>query len=166
MSSELNAFADETRRFVDWVTGAGNEEMDVATALRRIVSLYSAALQLPSPFSASQESEDVERVSDTEWKSALERALKLPLRYYGEVFDPLPVPPEEPVVGDVGDDIADIYRDVATGLRLFEAGDEGEALWEWGFSFRIHWGEHATGAIRALHGYLAQEDADGLSGRV
>ena len=102
-------------------------------------------------------------VSDDEWKAVFEYSLaQLPLRHYGEVYDPLLMPPEEPVVGDVADDIADIYRDVATGLRLFDAGDEAEALWEWGFLFRIHWGEHASSAIRVLHAYLAQEDADGL----
>ena len=37
-----------------------------------------------------------------------------------------------------------------------------DALWEWGFNFQAHWGEHASSAIRALHCYLAQEDPSGL----
>jgi hypothetical protein len=74
---------------------------------------------------------------------------------YGEVFNPLIVPPEEPVLGSLSDDITDIYRDVVTGLREYEAGRRTQALWEWGFGFQAHWGEHATGAIRALHCWLA-----------
>jgi hypothetical protein len=79
------------------------------------------------------------------------------------MFDPLQDPPEEPVVGHTSDDIGDIYRDVARGLALFDSGRRDEAGWEWGFNFRIHWGEHATGAMRAFHAYLAQENPDGLA---
>ena len=69
----------------------------------------------------------------------------------------------EPPAGSVVDNLGGIYRDVARGLVLFEAGNHDEALWEWGFNFRTHWGEHATGVLRALHAYLAQEESDGLS---
>jgi hypothetical protein len=34
-------------------------------------------------------------------------------------------------------------------------GRRAQAVWEWGFGLRHHWGEHATGAIRALHCRLA-----------
>src|SRR5688500_10241095 len=77
--------------------------------------------------------------------------------HYAEVFNPLPVPPEQPIVGDLADDIADIFGDVDRGLWFFEAGRPAEAVWEWGFHFVHHWGEHATSAIRALHCYLAAE---------
>ena len=79
------------------------------------------------------------------------------------MFDPLPVPPEEPVVGSLTDDIADIYRDVIPGLREYELGRRAQAVWEWGFGLRHHWGEHATGAIRALHCRLAANAFDRLA---
>ena len=82
---------------------------------------------------------------------------------YGEVLDPLPVPPEEPVIGSIADDVIDIYRDVVTGLRAYQAGNKTGALWEWGGGFRHHWGEHATGAIRAIHAWLASNEFEHLS---
>ncbi len=59
------------------------------------------------------------------------------------------------MVGDVADDISDIYIDVRRGLDLFDRGLESDALWVWVFNFHIHWGKHATSAIRALHAYFA-----------
>jgi hypothetical protein len=90
-------------------------------------------------------------------------ATGLPFRNYGEVFDPLPIPPEEPVLGDIADDIGDIYRDIIKGLKLYCAGRPADALLEWSESFRSHWGKQATSAIRALHCYLANKRPEGLS---
>jgi len=161
----MEKFAVEARRYVEWAAGTTDERMDAATALRRIAAVYSAALHLPNPFSANAlDDDDAKRVSSNETRLVYEKASELPFKYYDKAFDPLAVPTEESVGGDIADDIADIYQEVATGLRFFEAGEVAEALWEWGFGFRIHWGEHATRAIRALHAYLAQEDLDGLTG--
>jgi hypothetical protein len=87
----------------------------------------------------------------------------LPFDLYGEVFDTVPMPPEQPVVGSLTDDITDIYRDVISGLREYEAGRRASAGWEWSFGLRQHWGAHAMGAIRALHCWLASNAADRLA---
>jgi hypothetical protein len=100
-------------------------------------------------------------VSDTEWKRVVEAASRLPFQHYSEIYNPLPVPADgEPVVGNLADDLADVYRDVVTGLRLHEAGRENDALWHWTFNLRHHWGEHAISAIRAFRWYLAEHDAE------
>jgi hypothetical protein len=138
--------------------------MNAPVALRRVSSLYTAALDLPLPFTHGM-SEDVSAVEPPSGSEDVvaARASEIPLQVYWEVFDPIATPCEEPVAGSIVDDLGDIYRDVARGLVLFESGDRDHALWEWAFNFRIHWGEHATGAVRALHAYLAQENPDGLS---
>jgi hypothetical protein len=65
-------------------------------------------------------------------------------------------------MGFLADDLGDIYRDVTTGLRAFQAGHILQARWEWGFHFQHHWGEHATSAIRALHSWLEANSPDRL----
>lgn len=87
----------------------------------------------------------------------------IPFDEYSEVFRPWVIPPETPGIGSVADDVNDIYTDVAAGLRLYEGGNRVAALWEWTFSFASHWGAHATGAIRALHAWLAAHAADCLA---
>lgn len=71
--------------------------------------------------------------------------------YYREYFDPDPLLRDESGLGDIGDDMLDIYKDVRAGLLLFDAGQTADALWHWSFLHRIHWGRHAVGAIFALH---------------
>src|SRR5262249_48569314 len=82
-------------------------------------------------------------------------ASRLPVDYYAEVFDPSVIPTEVPVIASIADDIADIYRDVVSGLGAYQVGRRAQAIWEWRFGFEHHWGGHATGAIRALHAWLA-----------
>lgn len=158
----IETFAAEARRYVEWAKGQSGEPMNAPTALRRIVGLYSAALALPHPFSEDLPADDVEkaRVSRDDVRLS---ALHLPFRYYGFIADPAVMPPEKATVGDLLDDIGDIYVEVATGLELFDGGERAEALWEWGFGFRAHWGEHASAAIGALHGYLSGMAPEGLS---
>jgi Domain of unknown function (DUF5063) len=71
--------------------------------------------------------------------------------YYREIFDPFEPLTETEVTGALADDFADIYRDVRAGLRKWQRGESGEALWEWRFNLESHWGEHLTGALRALY---------------
>ena len=63
-------------------------------------------------------------------------------------------------MGDVADDLCDIYRDILPGLRYWEAGgEEGHAavVWEWRFGFITHWGRHAIAALGLLH-FLVMRD--------
>jgi hypothetical protein len=163
-SPELDAFAEQARAFCHWATGEDDGHMSVAAAVRSVSLLYAAALDLPRPFTHGMSSEliGVEPPAGA-LDRVISRAKNLPLQVYWEIFNPITDSPEEPVAGSLVDDLSDIYRDVARGLVLFESGERAEALWQWGFNFRTHWGEHATGALRALHAYLAQEDPDGLS---
>jgi hypothetical protein len=162
--TEGDAFVEEARRFERWArSGIGSDALAVREALIRVTQLYLAGLALPLPWSDGLQPEVGTLVHEDEWNTVLRAAGCLPLDHYGEVFDPLIVPPEEPVIGSIADDIADIYRDVVTGLRLDQSGQRPEAIWQWSFNLRHHWGEHATGAIRALHCWLAQEAPDQLT---
>jgi hypothetical protein len=52
------------------------------------------------------------------------------------------------------DDLADIYRDLKHGLRLFEIGTpngRSEAIWEWRFGYENHWGTHLMRALATAH---------------
>ena len=161
----VDRFAAEAALFQQWAR-YGTDQGDSAAreALIRITRLYLAALDLPPAWSEElADQHDAARVGDEEWRAVFAACARLPLDYYGEVFDPLPVPPEQPVVASLADDIADIYRDVVSGLQEHQAGRRAQAVWEWGFGFRHHWGEHATGAIRALHCWLAGNDFDRLA---
>lgn len=165
MDSVVN-FAAEAERFETWARDATDEgEWAAREALLRIAHLYLAALRLPPAWSDKLSADaEPQRVGNDEWRTIFSRCSRLPFDSYSTVFEPLEVPPsEEPVVGSIADDVADIYRDVVSGLRAYRGGQQPEAIWEWGFSFRNHWGRHATDAIGALHAWLAENAFDRLS---
>jgi hypothetical protein len=168
--SSLETFVEEAMRFEHWARSGTDTGAEAArNGLIGLVRLYAAALELSPAEDASEvdaeSASDVERieyVDDAEWRAVRTHAARLPLDYYGEIFDPLPVPPLEPCLGSLSDDIADIYGDVVSGLRKFRAGHENAAVQDWIFGLQTHWGEHATSAIRALHCWLAKHDFEQL----
>ena len=164
LNAHLQVFALEAARFEKWATESReNGASSARQALVRITNLYMAALRLPPAWADDVENKsDCPRLEKTE-NSKIVAYSAIPFDMYAEVFDPLIIPPEEPVIGSIVDDVIDIYRDVVTGLRAFEGGDMANARWEWGFNFAHHWGEHATGAIRALHAWLAANAVDELA---
>ena len=77
---------------------------------------------------------------------------------YQEVFDPYAVPPENPVTGSLADDLSDILLDLEDGEQLWLQGEFAAAVWDWRFGFESHWGEHVTGALRAIRTLAAVHD--------
>jgi hypothetical protein len=133
--------------------------------------LYSGGLALPStdtlygaetPEDEEEENaveeapnitRDPDRGDHEEWRAlyASLGALLGERDYYREIFDPYEPMTEAEVTASLADDLADIHRDLRAGLRKWERGESGEALWEWRFHFENHWGQHLTGALRALY---------------
>jgi hypothetical protein len=147
----LNAFANAAREFCRWAeSAAGLPEEEAAAALHRMVHLYGCALDLPDLF-GEKEAPDID---DSEWKAIYKRFGTLPFNYYSQQFNPLPDTPEEPVVADLADDLADIWRDLTRGLKQFDEGLVPAAVWEWRNGFHSHWGRHAAAAIYSLHCWL------------
>lgn len=164
MASDLQVFAAAARRYCAWAVSIEEGETGAATALRRIVDLYQAALGLPT-HSIEGTQDDLVEFGTDEREVVRVACARLPLQYYSEQFDPLTVPPaEDATIGDIADDISDIFADVRKGLYYFDRGQFSDAAWEWSFGFQIHWGRHAVCAIRALHAWLAEHCRERLVG--
>ena len=147
----MEKLVQTAREFCAWCKSEpGPESQEGQEAHSLLARLYSQALDLDAPAHYDIDIEP-DKVGDDEWKAVYARAAALPFQYYSSYFDPSTVPPEDHEIGDLSDDIADIYRDLSAGLALVDAGHEAEAQWEFRFSFLTHWGRHASGAIRALH---------------
>ena len=60
-------------------------------------------------------------------------------------------------MGDLGDDLLDIYKDVKESLLVYNSPHEHapeRALWLLDFGFNHHWGQHCVDALQAIHHYL------------
>ena len=55
----------------------------------------------------------------------------------------------EASIGDLRDDLGDIYIDLRRGLEILES-NAIDAVWELKFSFESHWGAHARSAMNVL----------------
>ena len=79
-------------------------------------------------------------------------------RYYSLVFSPYSLEDPDRLVGDLADDLGDIYRDLHRGRAKYRQGRVDEAAWEWQSHFGAHWGRRAVDAIRALHALAFDQD--------
>lgn len=155
---EIDVFAAHAHEFMEWCesdhNGKTSEQMQ-RESLKQLSRLYAAALGLPgvnfkeAPDPPSQ---------DQAVRQRLAANLKsLPFRYYWEVFTPTDERDHEPVIGDLFDDLLDIYGDIADGLWLYERGHFEVAVFEWSFRFGMHWGRHVVSALHALHSFEAEK---------
>jgi hypothetical protein len=164
----LEAFAPLARAFCQHLDdlSALVPEAFLGSAHVLLPQLYAAALALPPTgvlFDPGTDEEDddaplahepdLDRGSHEEWTARFHvlQGLIGDHDFYREIFDPYAPHSDTEVMGSLADDLLDIYRDLRSGLRKWDRGETGEALWEWRFNFEIHWGEHVTGALRALH---------------
>ncbi len=68
---------------------------------------------------------------------------------YWEIFEP--TEKEEPVLGSLANDIAEIYLDLKDALKLLESGNAPDDIhWDWRFEFHSHWSKHAASALKVL----------------
>ena len=158
----IERFAVAEADFEHWIVNGTDEGPDAAReALIQLLRLYPYGLELPEAWSDDLvDRSDVESLAEEEWRKAVAGCERLPLNFYSAVFNPLKATDVAPVTGSIADDLADIYRNIASGLRAYELGDRAGAVWEWSFGLHSHWGAHATSAIRALHWWLSENASD------
>jgi len=149
-----NQFAEKAHAFCAWCETS--EELaessgEASRSIRKLVAaLYLAALDLPEV--EVDEAPEGYRLSMEERKRIWPKLKVLPFSYYQVFFTPSNLT-DQPVVGDLTDDLEDIYADLKEGLWLFERGHHQAAVWQWRFSFESHWAHHATDAIHALQAH-------------
>ena len=170
MIGPVGRFIAVVKEYCAWAEGTpGSKSEEVETAIRLVANLYASALllhssllDLPDPNPADNV-DDNYRISHSEWTAIHKRFGALPFNYYHVFSSPTKLKtgrPEEAeaVIGDLADDLADIYRDLKEGLLLYENGRIAEAIWHWNHDFYAHWGEHASSALYALHSYDSENE--------
>jgi hypothetical protein len=151
--TEIDQFVVVARAFIDWAESPATTDAhaEAVAARRYVAGLISAALALPDGTPA----QEAQTISHDQYQIIYQRFGALPFNYYSECFNPVVVPGEEPVVADLADDLADIWRDVKSGLLLYDSGEMESAVWHWSNDFSFHWGHHATAALYALQSWFS-----------
>ncbi len=117
-----------------------------------LIRLYSAASKLPEVPNSIERPARIERNSWNNVYRGLQERFK-DFDTYWDAFNPLKKGEDDPITNSLADDLADIWRDLAAGLKspVFSVEELRGVRWEWRFTFHVHWGAHAIGALRAMH---------------
>ncbi len=152
----IETFVGTCRAFTDWcVQVPDTPEQDAQTVHQLLLRLCEQAGWLTYPSNVDYALKG-NHVDDETWRRVFKRAGNLPFNFYGMLFNPHVIPPEEAGIGDLAGDIADIFRDISKGISLFDQGHKNEAEYNLLSSFCTHWGHHAASAIYALNTWLCE----------
>ena len=139
-AKEFYEQADEYCRFI---TDNVITTDKVPNLMKLLMALYVSAMNLPDT-----EPETTDSSSDIAETVSFRIGDQISTTYW-EVFDPYVY--EDPVCGDLTDDLSDIAKDLKKGMNEYKAGRIGNAIFEWRFGLNNHWGLHIVDALRALH---------------
>ena len=138
-----NGFYKIAKRYCDLLESKTKFEINDSRELLLLLSeLYNKALQL----------QEAEPTTDTEIKIEHININFEERDTYWEIHNPYEC--DEPVCGSLSDDFADIYKDLKTGIFLYEQNLFSDALWYWHLMFKSHWSYHLADALRALNQLL------------
>lgn len=144
--------------FIENETGVNKNEF-VQNARKHVAALYSAALQIPK-LAYDNNGSDIDNSFTEETKNSRTKSIysRTPFQYYWITLKPFQLDGEiETGLGDLGDDLLDIYKDLKKSLLAYNSPGEHareRALWLLAFGFNYHWGQHCVDALRAIHHYL------------
>ncbi len=153
---EVQQFKILVSEFCAWAEPPIKAEGDeLYQALRYASALHYFALTMP--YAECESTYNPPTIDKIQCRHIYERFGSLPVNYYFEVFEPVTNQADEPVTGDAADDFLDMYVDLKGGLLLYEQGQIQNAVFHWKFTFGVHWGRHATSALRVLHCYWTKQ---------
>ncbi len=144
--------------FVD--TQAADSKLDHGMLFHHLAELQVAGLRffknshaIPANEIENEDHEDTEALArhQQRYNEVSKQLGGLAFNYYHDISDPHAIyEPAEVGMGSLTDDLADIYLELADGLRRFESGNTDDAVWHWRFSYMAHWGTHLCSAMLAL----------------
>jgi hypothetical protein len=142
-------FVRIAREYCSFVATAHGLELDerLGRARELLLSLYAAGVRLPDV--EPDTGDTTPSVPSPERWPGFDKH-----EIYWEVFDPYEH--GEIIASELSDDVLDVYRDIRRGLSSWERRRFADAVWAWRFHFDVHWGRHATDALRALHSACAR----------
>lgn len=139
---------------------AGDPSAFASHLLIALGDAVAAAMRLPE-VEAGEEVDSPVEVSNEQWRAMYQRiGQMLPWAgYYWEASYPFAEDEvgSGAVLGDLIDDLTDIWRDLQDGLLALGAGLAiGDVQAQWRRDYWLHWSHHALSAMRMLTLYLTE----------
>ncbi len=151
MNDKIRDFAIVAEQYCQWAESLDpSDEINLNDLLLLLSELLNKVLLMPD-VDPSDSDEEKNRISHDEWMKIHKWFTPIKFQYYREIFDPHDFKEDEPITGDLHDDLADIYRELKPALLLYIDDKIEDAAFEWKSTFGYHWGEHLISAMRAIY---------------
>lgn len=145
-------FVHIVRRFCFWAESSNH---DAAVARELLLELLLHVNELRSTISSEAYSAYGFEGLGPE---VAENLRDLPFQYYLNIFSPLDLKTgSEAVIGDIADDLVDTYGELRYGLKVYDSGNHDGAERHWFAAYLLHWGHHASSAVRVLDEYYRSQ---------
>jgi len=162
IQSEVKEYLESARLFCEFIESP--TEIDSIEFLKKVrlhlLTLYQLGLSFPLHNGEFNE-DTVDLLGDNYFQVLKLIGKKVgKTDFYTHMYDPTDFSDEKPVVGELTDDLGDIYRDLKRALLQLDTDSEPareDALWSLHFFFRSHYGEHIINGLYAIHFFLQYE---------
>ncbi|MES2643293.1 MAG: DUF5063 domain-containing protein [Myxococcota bacterium] len=146
--NQVAPFVAAAQRFCTWVESHPTYDGDLRVPIALLADLIGHGAQLPNVDPADDDDSDEDVPAPPTPRKTV---LFSDFQYYRCVSNPFDGIYDDPSLelGDITDDIGDIYADLQRGLVHWEH-NQLRAIWEWKFGFDHHWGRHAASVLNAL----------------
>jgi Domain of unknown function (DUF5063) len=150
MTRDIHSIISNLESFLQW---AESNSHDMGVCRQYLLQLMMDIPVMVDALTDDFSDAEFECRSFEEWKSDFHRFRDLPVQYYWVVLDPLEIDSEDTGLGDLHDDMADIYGEIWHGWQAHLNGDDIYALDHWVSSYFDHWGNHAASALHIIDQY-------------
>lgn len=120
---KIKEFYNLADKYCHFISAKEMTISDIATLMELLMKLYISAVNLPET-----EPETINSVVSDETDEILITFAEQIPQLYWEIFDPFNQ--EDAVCANLADDLSDIATDLYDGMREFEAGRTGNAVFE------------------------------------
>ena len=136
----VKEFYESAKKYCDFVTNNVITDENIEELMYLMLDSFAKGLLLPD---VEPDTEDY----PVKGEKTDPIRIELPTIYW-EIFDPFTQ--DEPLCGDLLDDLSDIRDDLLEGICAYEAGFINDAVFEWKLLHQAHWGNHCVAAVKAL----------------
>jgi hypothetical protein len=152
------------RKYCDTCESAltGDQRQFLSHIQGLLLELYSQGRLLPETDAAEQDFESLFERNDKEVQGMI--ADKVPFSYYWLALEPFSLDASTLGLGDLLDDLGDIYTDFKRVILLYDSNLDGarqQAYWKLKFDFDFHLADHLMNAMKAIHDYMGKDGYNG-----
>lgn len=143
-------------------TLAGDQRQFLSQVQGLLLELYSQGRLLPETKNSRQDFESLFERNDIVIRDMI--APKTPFSYYWKALEPFSMDKSALGLGDLLDDLGDIYIDLKRAIFLYDSTLERAkqgAYWKFKFDFDYHLANHSMDAMKAIHDYISKDGYNG-----